>query len=164
MFSAGAALGAQSPAVQLAFGYEGGDRFLIKNDGNQPVTVEWKATGSQDRSTVHLNANESREIASASGDAVQLWVSGKVVATEPKGNKSCRLATLALNPPGDPGRRRAAARLVLGQRLGRRTAVACRSRLSSLQGGVSSPGRGFNGLGRCHGKCEHHDRRSPRRG
>jgi len=88
--TATAALGAQqSPAVQLAFGYECGDRFLIKNDGSQPVALEWKATGSQDRSQLHLNPNESREIASASSDAVELWVNGKVVATEPKGNKAC---------------------------------------------------------------------------
>jgi len=90
LVSATAALGAQqAPAVQLAFGYECGDRFLIKNDGSQPVTLEWKTTGGQDRSQLHLNANESREIASASSDAVELWVSGKVVATEPKGNKAC---------------------------------------------------------------------------
>ncbi len=87
--TATAALGAQSPAVQLAFGYECGDRFLIKNDGSQGVALEWKATGSQDRSQLHLNPNESREIASASSDAVELWVNGKVVATEPKGNKAC---------------------------------------------------------------------------
>src|SRR5450631_4791531 len=90
MATASAALGAQqAPAVQLAFGYECGDRFLVKNDGGQPVAIEWKTVSSQDRSQLHLNAKESREIASASGDAVELWVNGKVVATEPKGNKPC---------------------------------------------------------------------------
>src|SRR5476649_2723691 len=79
--TATAALGAQgAPSVQLAFGYTCGDRFLIKNDGSQPVAIEWKAVSSQDRSQLHLNANESREIASASNDAVELWVNGKVVA------------------------------------------------------------------------------------
>ncbi len=135
MLSASAALGAQSPAVQLAFGYECGDRFLIKNDGNQPVTLEWKATGSQDRSTVHLNANESREIASVSGDAVQLWVNGKVVATEPKGNKACS-GNAAANPPGEPS--------VVVRPLDASTVNTAAdeppsrvARLSSLQGGVS---------------------------
>jgi hypothetical protein len=100
--TAPAALGAQqSPAVQLAFGYECGDRFLIKNDGSQPVALEWKATGSQDRSQLHLNPNESREIASASSDAVELWVNGKVVATEPKGNKPCS-ANGAASATGTP--------------------------------------------------------------
>src|SRR5271169_5408563 len=90
MVTASATLGAQqSPAVQLAFGYECGDRFLVKNDGSQPVSLEWKTTGSVDRSQLRLNAGESREIASASSDAVELWVNGKVVATEPKGSRAC---------------------------------------------------------------------------
>src|SRR5476651_279230 len=134
MLSATSALGAQQPAVQLAFGYECGDRFLIKNDGSQPVSLEWKATGSQDRSSVHLNANESREIASASGDAVQLWVNGKVVATEPKGNKVCG-ANAGATAPGDP--------TVVVRPLDANAAASADdpparvARLSSLQGGVS---------------------------
>lgn len=84
------AQGAVGPgSVQLAFGYECGDRFLVRNEGAQPVALEWKASGSQDRSQMHLNATESREIASASSDAVELWVNGKLVATEPKGSKPC---------------------------------------------------------------------------
>jgi hypothetical protein len=82
--------GAQgNTSVQLAFGYECGDRFLVRNDGTEPVALEWKTTGSPDRSQIHLNAKESREIASVSNDAVELWVAGKVVATEPKGNRPC---------------------------------------------------------------------------
>src|ERR1700722_690169 len=80
---------APSAAVELAFGYECGDRFLVRNDGAQPVALEWKTSGGQDRSQMHLNARESREIASASDDAVELWVKGKLVATEPKGSKPC---------------------------------------------------------------------------
>ena len=90
MAAASAALGAQqTPAVQLAFGYECGDRFLIKNEGTQAVSLEWKTVGSNDRSSLRLDAKESREIASASNDAVELWVNGALVATEPKGNKAC---------------------------------------------------------------------------
>jgi hypothetical protein len=101
MVSASAALGAQQvPAVQLAFGYECGDRFLIKNDGNQAVSLEWKTVRSQDRSALRLSAKESREIASASNDAVELWVNGTLVATEPKGNKACGTASGANAPTG----------------------------------------------------------------
>ncbi|HEY2848303.1 MAG TPA: DUF6600 domain-containing protein, partial [Gemmatimonadaceae bacterium] len=90
MITATASIGAQqAPAVQLAFGFECGDRFLVKNDGSTPVSVEWKTSGGQDRSQLHLNASESREIASASSDAVELYVGGKLVATEPKGSKAC---------------------------------------------------------------------------
>ena len=136
--AAATALGAQqAPSIQLAFGFECGDRFLVKNDGNTPVALEWKASGSADRSQLHLDANESREFASASNDAVELYVGGKLVATEPKGTKACDAtdgtATAAATPMvvvrpldaqggsapavGDPPSRVA--------------------RLSSMQGGVS---------------------------
>ncbi|MFI5244064.1 MAG: DUF6600 domain-containing protein [Gemmatimonadales bacterium] len=136
MATASAALGAQqAPAVQLAFGYECGDRFLIKNDGSQAVSLEWKAAGSQDRSSLHLNAKESREIASASSDAVELWVNGKLVATEPKGNKACGSASGAGAAAAGP--------TVVVRPLDSQAASASEdppsrvARLSSLQGGVS---------------------------
>ena len=76
--------------VELAFGYECGDRFLVRNDGSQAVVIEYAIAGSQDKSQLHLNAKQSAEIASAQSGDMQLWVSGKVVATEPKGNRACR--------------------------------------------------------------------------
>jgi hypothetical protein len=75
--------------VQLAFGYECGDRFLVRNDGANPVVVEYAVAGSQDKSQLHLNGMQSAEIASAQDGDVQLFVGGKVVATEPKGNRAC---------------------------------------------------------------------------
>ena len=125
---------AQTPAVQLAFGYECGDRFLIKNDGAQPVSLEWRVVGSQDRSQLRLNARESREIASASSESVELLVNGKVVATEPKGDKPCG-ANSGANAQGGPTvvvRPLVAASDVAGGDPPSRVA-----RLSSMQGGVS---------------------------
>jgi hypothetical protein len=78
-----------SQSVQLAFGYECGDRFMVRNDGNSPVVVEYAIAGSQDRSQLHLDALQSKEIASAQSGNVELWVNGKVVASEPKGNRAC---------------------------------------------------------------------------
>jgi hypothetical protein len=78
-----------SQTVQLAFGYECGDRFLVRNDGNNSVVVEYAVAGSQDKSQLHLNARQSAEIASAQEGNVELWVGGKVVASEPKGNRAC---------------------------------------------------------------------------
>jgi hypothetical protein len=75
--------------VQLAFGYECGDRFIVRNEGTQPVLLEYAAAESQDRSQLHLNGNQSAEIASAQNGNVELWVGGKVVASEPKGNRAC---------------------------------------------------------------------------
>ena len=76
--------------VELAFGYECGDRFLVRNDGSQPVVLEYAIAGSRDRSQLHLNARQSVEIASAQEGNVELWVGGKVVASEPKGNRACK--------------------------------------------------------------------------
>jgi hypothetical protein len=86
-----APLGAQpsSRTVQLAFGYECGDRFLVRNDGTDPVVIEYAVAGGQDKSQLHLNARQSAEIASAQDGNLQLWVGGKVVASEPKGNRPC---------------------------------------------------------------------------
>jgi hypothetical protein len=136
--TATAALGAQqSPAVQLAFGYECGDRFLIKNEGAQPVALEWKTTGSQDRSQLHLNPSESREIASASSDAVELWVNGKVVATEPKGNKPCS-ASGTPGAPGAPGTPSVVVRpLNTDESTGAGDPPSRVARVSSIQGNVS---------------------------
>ena len=44
--------------VQLAFGYECGDRFIVRNEGTQPVLLEYAAARSQDRSQLHLNGNQ----------------------------------------------------------------------------------------------------------
>ncbi len=78
-----------SQSVQLAFGYECGDRFIVRNDGTNPVVVEYAVAGSQDKSQLHLNGQQSAEIASAQAGNVELWVGGKVVASEPKGNRAC---------------------------------------------------------------------------
>jgi hypothetical protein len=78
-----------SQSVQLAFGYECGDRFLVRNDGTNPVVIEYAVAGSEDKSQLHLNGRQSAEIASAQSGNVELWVGGKVVASEPKGNRAC---------------------------------------------------------------------------
>ena len=89
-----APLGAQgardaSRTVQLAFGYECGDRFLVRNDGTEPVVIEYAMAGSNEKSQLNLNGRQSAEIASPQGGNLQLWVGGKVVASEPKGNRPC---------------------------------------------------------------------------
>lgn len=78
-----------APKIELAFGYECGDRFIVRNDGAQPVLVEYAAAGSRDRSELHLNGKQSAEIASAQAGNLELWVGGKLVASEPKGNRPC---------------------------------------------------------------------------
>jgi hypothetical protein len=78
----------QSSQIQLAFGYDCGDRFQVRNDGAQPVDVEYGAAGA-DRTRLHLNARESVAIASASDNPMELWVNNHRVSTEAKGDRAC---------------------------------------------------------------------------
>jgi hypothetical protein len=80
---------AGTPSVQLAFGYECGDRFLVRNDGAQPVVIEYAVAGSPNRFPLHLNARQQVEIASPQAANLELRVNGKVVASEPKSSRAC---------------------------------------------------------------------------
>ncbi len=75
--------------VQLAFGYACDDRFTLRNDGSQDVTVEYGTAGTAARSSLQLRAKEEVELSSPSNEALQLWVDGALVATENRGNRSC---------------------------------------------------------------------------
>ena len=87
-----APLAAQGTKVQLAFGYECDNKFALRNEGAQGVTVEYAVSGTSERGKVSLKGNETVELESASNNDVQLYVDGKMVATEKKGNKSCAAA------------------------------------------------------------------------
>jgi hypothetical protein len=75
--------------VQLAFGYKCDDRFVVRNDGAQAVTIEYGVTGAERRSSLFLKGKDAVEISSAASDPLELWVNGKIVATERKGNVAC---------------------------------------------------------------------------
>ncbi|HVT38461.1 MAG TPA: hypothetical protein VHE78_05435 [Gemmatimonadaceae bacterium] len=94
-------LAAQAPqaaqeTIQLAFGYECDDRFRIRNDGARAVDVEYDVQGVSERSRLHLDARQSVEISSTSRTPVELWVNGKLAATERKGDRAC--ATMPAAP------------------------------------------------------------------
>ena len=86
--------------IQLAFGHECDDRFLLRNDGGQTVTVEYSVAGTPQRSSVTLKAREAVELSSVSDSALELWVNGKLVASEHKRNRSCAPEQ---GVPGVPG-------------------------------------------------------------
>ena len=75
--------------IQLAFGYDCGDLFQVRNDGTQPVDVEYALQGNSKRTSLHLNAAEAVQISSEAQDALELWVNGRIVSTERKGNRAC---------------------------------------------------------------------------
>ena len=90
--AARAPLGAQGK-VQLAFGYECDDRFMIKNDGANTVTLEYGLEGRSERTRLSIKGNESVEIDSKGPLPVELYVDGRRVAKEAKGNRTCATAT-----------------------------------------------------------------------
>ena len=75
--------------VQLAFGYECDDRFLVRNDGSQNVTIEYNVAGIAERSQLQLKGKQSVEISSPSPSPLELRVGGKLVSTAHKGNTVC---------------------------------------------------------------------------
>jgi hypothetical protein len=97
----GAGLHAQAPVVtpvqgtqaqsgvQLAFGYECGDRFLVRNDGAEPVDLEYAVAGGNEHWKLHLKGKEAVELSSTSSKALELWVSGKLVASAQQDKRSC---------------------------------------------------------------------------
>lgn len=75
--------------AQLAFGYACDDQFALRNDGAAPVTVEYAIAGTDERGMVNVRAGETVELESASPNDVQLYIDGRLVASEPKGYRPC---------------------------------------------------------------------------
>ena len=75
--------------AQLAFGYACEDRFALRNDGAFPVTVEYAVAGTRERGLVGVQAGETVQLESASPNDLRLFVDGRLVASEPKGNRAC---------------------------------------------------------------------------
>ncbi|MHB1311012.1 MAG: hypothetical protein ACYC3L_03260 [Gemmatimonadaceae bacterium] len=91
-----APLAAQQPAkVQLAFGYHCDDKFALRNEGTQTADVQFVVLGTADKGRVTVKPNETVQIESATDGDVELYVDGKLVASEHKGNRSCEALTSA---------------------------------------------------------------------
>jgi len=79
-------------AAQLAFGYECDDRFLIRNESPQPVTVEYGVAGDTQRTPLTVKGNDAVELSNPSTNALELWANGKLLASERNGNRPCAAA------------------------------------------------------------------------
>lgn len=77
-------------ATQLTFGYLCDDRFVVRNDGESPVDVEYGLEKGTEHTKLTVNGHETVELASKSKDAVELWVDGKLVARARKDRRSCK--------------------------------------------------------------------------
>jgi len=89
-------LAAQQPSkVQLAFGYHCDNKFALRNEGPQVTDVDFVVLGTADKGRITVKPNETVQIESATAGDIELYVDGKLVATEHKGNRSCEALTSA---------------------------------------------------------------------
>lgn len=77
-------------AAQLTFGYLCGDRFVIRNDGAEPVTLEYGVEKGTEHTKLTLNGREAVELESRSRADVELWMDGKLIAKAEKEKRSCK--------------------------------------------------------------------------
>jgi hypothetical protein len=77
-------------AAQLTFGYLCDDRFVIRNDGTQPVALEYGIEKGNEHTKLDLNARETVELQSKSKAGLELWMNGKLVAIARKDRRSCK--------------------------------------------------------------------------
>jgi hypothetical protein len=88
--------------TQLTFGQLCEDRFVIRNDGANPVTLEYGVEKGSEHTRLTLNGRELVELESKSKEAVELWMDGKLIAKAEKERRSCRdiqgSATVAIAP------------------------------------------------------------------
>ena len=77
-------------AAQISFGFLCDDRFVIRNDGTKPISLEYGDQKRPERTRLTLNARESVELASASKSPVELWMDGRLIAQALKERRSCK--------------------------------------------------------------------------
>jgi hypothetical protein len=77
-------------AAQVTFGYLCDDRFIIRNDGTQPINLEYGLEKGKEHTRLTLNARESVELNSPSNASMELWMDAKQIATALKERRSCK--------------------------------------------------------------------------
>jgi hypothetical protein len=76
--------------AQLTFGYRCDDRFVVRNDGNRSVDLEYAIEKGNEHTKLTLGARELVELDSKSKDALELWMDGKLIAKAIKEKRSCK--------------------------------------------------------------------------
>jgi hypothetical protein len=77
-------------AAHITFGFLCDDRFVVRNDGTQPVDLEYAVEKGNEHTKLTLDGRESVELASKSKAPVELWMDGKLIAKADKGRRNCR--------------------------------------------------------------------------
>lgn len=76
--------------ARITFGYLCDDRFVIRNDGDKAVDLEYAIEKGNEHTKLSVNAHEVVELNSKSRNAMELWMDGKLVAKAPKDKRSCK--------------------------------------------------------------------------
>jgi hypothetical protein len=85
----------QPGAAQVTFGYLCDDRFVIKNDGSQPVNLQYGLHDGPQLTGITVQPGESIELSSRSNTSVELWKDGTRIATAARDQRSCANMTSA---------------------------------------------------------------------
>jgi hypothetical protein len=76
--------------TQLTFGSLCDDKFVIRNDGPNPVNLEYAVQKGTEHTRLTLNGRELVELESKSREPMELWMDGKLIAKAEKERRSCR--------------------------------------------------------------------------
>jgi hypothetical protein len=76
--------------AHLTFGSLCDDRFIIRNDGPTSVDVEYAVPKGNGRTQLTLGGREQVELEVKSGDELELWMDGKLVAKAEKEGQKCK--------------------------------------------------------------------------
>jgi hypothetical protein len=76
--------------AHLTFGSLCEDKFVIRNDSPNPVSLEYAVEKGNEHTRLTLNGREQVELESKSRDALELWMDGKLVAKAEKEGRKCR--------------------------------------------------------------------------
>jgi hypothetical protein len=76
-------------ASQVTFGYVCDDRFVIRNDGSQPVNLQYGLHDGTQLTGITVQPRESVELSSRTNASLELWKDGTRIATAAKDARSC---------------------------------------------------------------------------
>lgn len=80
--------------ARITFGYLCDDRFVIRNDGDKSVDLEYAIEKGNEHTKLQVGAHELVELNSKSRNAMELWMDGKLAAKAPKDKRRVLIPTI----------------------------------------------------------------------
>src|SRR5262245_37865110 len=75
--------------AKIAFGYLCDDRFVVHNEGDGPVRLEYGLTKNDERTSLALEKDESIELLLSTSDELGLYSGGKEIAVARREYRDC---------------------------------------------------------------------------